>query len=102
MSPINNFEAMCHYNELIYHKAPYTIKTFNNTPYTIETFKNTPYTIETFNNASPIYHNLSYNHKQLVAADDVSNNLGAEVMTFIKVFIFNMLLPFLLSIIFFL
>ena len=87
MSPINNFEAMRRHNELIYHQAPYTIEIFNNTPI-IKT-----YTIET---------SYDYNYKQPVVTEDTPNNLGAEIMNFIKVFIFYMLLPSLFSTVFFL
>src|SRR5436190_23537485 len=92
MSPINNFEAMHCHNKLIYHQTPYTIEIFNNTP-TIKTFNDTSYTIEI---------SYDYNYKQPVVTEDTPNNLGAEIMNFIKVFIFYMFLPSLLSTIFFL
>src|SRR4051812_37723653 len=78
MSSHNSFGFMCHKNELIYHQAPYTI--------------------EAFNNISPIYYDLflSYNYKQPVTVDDVSNNLNMEIMNLDKFFFLGILFSFFL------
>ena len=79
MSSHNYLDSMCHKDELIYHQAPYTI--------------------ETFNDVSPVYYDsfLPYEYEQTIIVDDVPNNLGMEILDFVKFFFLEFLFSFFLS-----